>query len=60
MADKSDSTSPRTMDADNTTKLPMIAELTCDNFRVLFKELFAESMDENMTKINCKLGELKD
>ena len=60
MADKSDSTSPRTMDVDNTTKLPMIAELTYDKFRVLFKELFAESMDENMTKINCKLGELKD
>ena len=47
------------MDGDNTTKLPTMAELTYDKFRVLFKELFAESMDENMAKINCKLGELK-
>ena len=36
-----------------------IAELTHDQFGVLFKQLFSEAMDENMEKMNCKLDELK-
>ena len=36
-----------------------IAELTHDQFCVLFKQLFSEAMDESMEKMNCKFDELK-
>ena len=31
-----------------------IAELTHNQFHILFNELFTEAMDENMEKMNCK------
>ena len=41
MAEKSDTTSPKNVDANDTRKPPMMAELTDGKFCVLFKQLFA-------------------